>query len=137
MNVFLDTNVIIDFMGEREGFFEDASTIFSMIEEGRIRASVSALTIVNCAYILKKAFNTEIMFNKVDSLCEMLEVLPINKLQLKEAVRLKPYDFEDAVQYLSAQTNHIDVIITRDKRGFMDFDILVMTPADFIRKAKE
>ena len=24
MNVFLDTNVVIDFMGEREGFFEDA-----------------------------------------------------------------------------------------------------------------
>ena len=23
MNVFLDTNVIIDFMGEREGFFDD------------------------------------------------------------------------------------------------------------------
>lgn len=137
MNVFLDTNVIIDFMGEREGFFEDASTIFSMIAEGRIRASVSALTIVNCAYILKKAFNSEVMFSKVDSLCEMLDVLPINDLQLKEAVRLKPYDFEDAVQYLSAQTNHTDVIITRDKRGFMDFDILVMTPAEFIKKVKE
>ena len=24
MNVFLDTNVVIDFMGEREGFFDDA-----------------------------------------------------------------------------------------------------------------
>lgn len=25
MNVFLDTNVVIDFMGEREGFFDDAA----------------------------------------------------------------------------------------------------------------
>ena len=136
MNVFLDTNVIIDFMGEREGFFDDASVVFSLIAEGKIRASASALTIVNCAYILKKAFNTEVMFNKVESLCEMLEVLPINKSQLKEAVRLKPYDYEDAVQYLSAQPGRPDVIITRDKRGFMDFDILVMTPTEFIRKAK-
>ena len=54
MNVFLDTNVIIDFMGEREGFFDDAATIFAMIEDRSIRASASALTIVNCAYILKK-----------------------------------------------------------------------------------
>ena len=56
MNVFLDTNVVIDFMGEREGFFDDAATIFAMIEDRSIRASASALTIVNCAYILKKAF---------------------------------------------------------------------------------
>ena len=137
MNVFLDTNVIIDFMGEREGFFDDASTIFSMIAEKRIQASVSALTIVNCAYILKKAFNTEIMFSKVEALCEMLNVLSINKFQLKEAVRLRPHDYEDAVQYLSAQPSHPDVIITRDKKGFIDFDILVMTPAEFIRKVKE
>ena len=36
MNVFLDTNVVIDFMGEREGFFNEASAIFSMIEDGKI-----------------------------------------------------------------------------------------------------
>jgi len=55
MKVFLDTNVVIDFMGEREGFFDNASAIFSMISEGIVRASVSVLTIINCAYILKKA----------------------------------------------------------------------------------
>lgn len=27
--------------------------------------------------------------------------------------------------------------ITRDKKGFNDFDILVMTPAEFVNKAKE
>lgn len=65
MNVFLDTNVIIDFMGEREGFFDDA------------------------------------------------------------------------VQYLSSFHSRPDVIITRYKRGFSSFDILVMTPAEFVQKAKE
>jgi hypothetical protein len=40
--------------GEREGFFEDASAIFAMIEAGQIHATTSALTIVNSAYILKK-----------------------------------------------------------------------------------
>ena len=47
MNVFLDTNVVIDFMGERKGFFDDAAVIFAMIEDGKITASTSALTIVN------------------------------------------------------------------------------------------
>lgn len=137
MKVFLDTNVVIDFLGEREGFFQDAATIFSMIEDGRIEASVSALTVVNCAYILKKAFNSDVMLDKVDALCQMLEVVPLEEQQLLDAVRLRPFDFEDAVQYLSAQPFHPQVFLTRDKRGFNDFDILVMTPAEFIAKAKE
>ena len=137
MNVFLDTNVVIDFMGEREGFFEDAAAIFAMIEDKRITASASALTIVNCAYILKKAFNSDIMLNKIEALCQMLNVTPIDRSQLVNAVRLCPYDYEDAVQYLSALSYYPDVIITRDKRGFNDFDILVMTPAEFVNKAKQ
>lgn len=137
MNVFLDTNVVIDFMGEREGFFEDAAAIFAMIEDKKINASASALTIVNCAYILEKAFNSDIMLNKVEALCQMLDITPIDRSQLVSAVRLRPYDYEDAVQYLSALPYHPDVIITRDKRGFNDFDILVMTPAEFVDKSKQ
>lgn len=137
MNVFLDTNVVIDFMGEREGFFDDAATIFAMIEDRSIRASASALTIVNCAYILKKAFKSDIMLSKVEALCQMLDVMPINRSQLIDAVKLKPFDYEDAVQFLSALPYHPDVIITRDKKGFVDFGILVMTPTEFISRVKE
>ena len=137
MNVFLDTNVIVDFMGEREGFFDDAAAIFAMIEDKKIIATASALTIVNCAYILKKAFSSDIMLEKVEALCQMLNVTPIDRSQLMNAVQLKPYDYEDAVQYLSAIPYRPDVIITRDKRGFGDFDILVMTPTEFVNKAKQ
>lgn len=136
MNVFLDTNVVIDFMGERDGFFENAATIFSMIEDGFIQASVSSLTIVNCAYILKKAFSSDIMYSKIESLCKILDVTPIEKAHLQNAIALKPYDYEDAVQYLSSQNNQPDVIITRDKRGFQEFGIRVMSPAEFVSEVK-
>lgn len=136
MNVFLDTNVVLDFMGEREDFFENASTIFSMIEDKTISASVSALTIINCAYILKKAYSKEVMLNKVDILCQMLDVMPIEKSQLQSAIQMKPYDYEDAVQYLSALPHHPDVIITRDEKGFRDFGIPVMTPSEFVSRVK-
>ena len=137
MNVFLDTNVVIDFMGERDGFFDDASAIFSMIVDGSIHASVSSLTIINCAYILKKAFGSDVILEKLDQLCQILDSMPSAKEQVQNAISLKPYDYEDAVQYLSALPYHPDMVITRDKKGFNDLDILVMTPAEFIQKAKE
>ncbi|MBQ6205284.1 MAG: hypothetical protein IJK46_14505 [Prevotella sp.] len=77
------------------------------------------------------------MLNKVEALCQILDVTPIDRSQLLDAVRFRPYDYEDAVQYLSSLSYHPDVIITRDKRGFNDFDILVMTPAEFVNKAKQ
>ena len=45
--------------------------------------------------------------------------------------------YGNAVQYLSVLPHHPDIVITRDKKGFKDFDILVMTPAEFVEKAKE
>ena len=137
MNVFLDTNVVVDFMAEREPFFDDAAVIFTMIDEGKIHASTSVLTIINCAYLMKKAFAGKDILNKVDILCNMLSITTMEKKHLQDAVKLKPYDFEDAVQFLSAQPFNPDVIITRDERGFNDFNVLVMTPADFVKKAKE
>ena len=48
-----------------------------------------------------------------------------------------PTGYEDAVQYLSALPYHPDIVITRDKKGFNDLGILVMTPAEFVQKARE
>lgn len=62
--------------------------------------------------------------------------MPIERSQLTGAAELHPYDYEDAVQYLSSLPSRPDVIITRDKRGFNNFGVLVMTPAEFVQKAK-
>ncbi len=137
INVFLDTNVVIDFMGKREGFFEDASIIFGLHNDGVIHASISSLTIVNCAYILKKAFSTEIMLEKIEMLCKTFNIVPIDKNVLLNAIRMKPYDYEDAVQYFSSLTNKPDLIISRDKKGFKDFDIPVFAPAEFVAEMKK
>lgn len=77
------------------------------------------------------------MLEKLDTLCKILDITPITKEQVQNAISMKPYDYEDAVQYPSALTHHPDLVITRDKKGFNDFDILVMTPAEFVKRAKE
>ena len=41
------------------------------------------------------------------------------------------------MQYLSALPCHPDMVITRGKKGFNDPDILVMTPAEFVQRAKQ
>ena len=136
MRVFVDTNVVVDFLGHREPFFDDAATIFEMQRLGKIDAVVSSLTIVNCAYILRKAFSNEMMLDKVEDLCQLMKISPIDKSVIMNAISQSPLDFEDAVQYFSSKSYSPDVIITRDKTGFSDYDIPAMTPAEFVAKCK-
>ena len=137
MKVFLDTNVVVDFLGERDPFFQDAAKIFELWRKEEIRLSLSVLTIVNCAYILHKAYSKETMLDKIKWLCGSFEIAPIDVSTIVGAVDLGEKDFEDSVQYLSASSIHSDVIITRDKKGFANADIPVMTPAEFLERSRQ
>ena len=137
MNVLIDTNVVIDFLGKRKGFFDNAALIFQMQKEGRINAIVSSLTIINCAYILRKVFSREVMLDKVEKLCNTFTVSRIDKTTLIEALKMNTQDFEDTIQYISSLPYQPDIIITRDKRGFMDLNIPIMTPDEFITKCQK
>ena len=132
MKVFLDTNVVVDLLGERKPFFDDAVRIVEMHRRGFIRVCVSSLTVVNCAYILQKAYTEAVMMEKVRLICNMFDVMPIDNTVIMKAIESGRHDFEDAVQYFSAMRGESDVIVTRDRKGFMDFDTLVMTPSEFV-----
>ena len=137
MKVFIDTNVVVDFLGKREPFFDAAAFIIEMGKIGKIDMIVSSLTIVNCAYILRKQFSNEIMLDKIENFCQILKISPIDKNVILKAISLRLPDFEDTVQYFSALFYKPDVIITRDKRGFLDLELPIMTPDEFIAECKK
>ena len=96
---------------------------------------ISTLSIVNCAYVLPKHYNVEAVLEKIKMMLRMFTISDVGASVLEQAAIIKPYDFEDAVQYLSARPYHPDMVITRDKKGFNDLGILVMTPSEFVRKS--
>ncbi|MBW4559039.1 MAG: PIN domain-containing protein [Trichormus sp. ATA11-4-KO1] len=55
MQVLIDTNVVLDFLLEREPFVEDAVKIFAKIDAGAIEGFITATTITNIYYIIRKA----------------------------------------------------------------------------------
>ena len=56
MKVFLDTNVLVDYLNKREPFFEDAASIIGICLSGQAKGVLSALSVVNAAYIMRKAY---------------------------------------------------------------------------------
>lgn len=136
MRIFVDTNVVVDFLTHRPDFYEPAASIFQLVKEDAVSCIVSSLTIVNCAYLMRKIYGKQGTLAKIALFIRMLDISPIDQDVIERAIQAEPYDFEDAVQYQSSLIEQADIIITRDKKGFRDFDLPVMTPAEFLENCQ-
>ena len=97
-----------------------------------LRGCFSSLSACNIVYILRNQFDDEVLRNQVLALGSILEMLDTRAAEVKAALASGNRDFEDAVQCICAEDNGADVIITRDKDGFVNATIPVMTPGEFL-----
>jgi predicted nucleic acid-binding protein len=132
MKVFLDTNIIIDFYDRRDGFYQPAETIMSLAENNEIKIAVSATTIINAFYLLRKRLSIEDLYDEFGYLSTFCIITPSDEKVIKESLRLRRKDFEDSVQYESAKAVNADVIVTRNKKDFENLGANVMTPIEFL-----
>ena len=132
MKVFLDTNVLIDFLAGREPFAKDASVIVGMCDRKEIDGCFASLSACDIVYILRRASDAVELRRRITELSDIIEMLDTRAMEVKAALAGGEGDFEDAVQRICAERNGADVIITRDKTGFADASIPVKTPAEFI-----
>ena len=130
--VFLDTNVIIDFILEREGV-DDAADILQLGEDGKIELVVSFLTMANSAYIARKGHTQEQLYGIMADLSAMLRTLSMDEKQLRQALEQPATDLEDMLQYQCAKANFCDIIITRNKKHFAFAKLPVLTPSEFLK----
>ena len=137
MKVFIDNNVLIDFLMRREPFCEAATKVFGMCEQGIVEGIVSSLSIVNAAYVLRKLLPQEELYKKFSILLDYCHLSPISHGIVVRAIDEGKNDFEDAVQYQSAKEVGVDVILTRDKSGFQKSEIPVLTPAECVAYCEE
>lgn len=131
MKVFLDTNILLDFVTEREGV-EEACDILQLGEDGKINLSTSYLSMANTAYVARRGRSREELYAVLAGLSDMIQVLSMDEEQLRQAIAHPVSDFEDMLQYVCAMTHHCDVIISRNKKHFSFSHIPVYSPAEFL-----
>ena len=132
MKVFLDTNVVLDFLGERSLFFDSSEKIMSLGDLGKINIYVSALTFATCNYFLKKRFSTSIAIDKLNKFKILSNITTIDEVVIEKSLTSNFSDFEDAIQYFSATKHQCDFIITRNPKDFKFSKLLVLTPDEFL-----
>lgn len=127
--IFIDTNILIDLILEREGYVAAAKVLALTKKPGWILI-VSVLTMANIAYILRKTLRGEKLYAELSKISSLLCVESLTKEDFERAVSLKAKDFEDALQYCCAKSVQCEVIVTRNKKDFLFEDIQVLTPEE-------
>ena len=136
MKILLDTNIILDLLLEREPFCFDAKEIFLMIENNKLDGFLCATTITTIYYLISKNLNKSKAGEITNKLLELFNITDVNKNILYEAIKNNGKDYEDSVIYTSAEYFGIDLILTRDKKGFKQSNIKVLKPNEFLEKYK-
>ena len=135
MKIMCDTNVIIDVLLEREPFEEDSYKILSLCEEHRINGFVSASSITDIFYLVRKyTHSTQLAYKAIGKLLEIVKVCSVTNNDVLTAFQKKAKDFEDCLVATCAKSIHCDYIITRNKKDFEEFDISILTPTEFLQK---
>ena len=132
MKLFLDTNIVIDVIANREPFVEDSRIILNLCETGKAEGVISALTLCTISYVLRKFATPGMMRTKLRDLRNILKPIDLSVSLLDKVIASSITDFEDAVQFYTAAYSDADVIITRNIKHFPQDNIPVLTPTEFL-----
>ena len=135
MKVFIDTNILIDFLAARQPFAEDAIALFQLADNNEIDLMVSDLSIVNTIYILRRMhYGLPDIYDSLDTIRPLLTITSMGASIVDRCLQHRSDDFEDEMQYHSAVDANADYILTRNTKDFDFGDGAVMTPREFFEE---
>lgn len=132
MNVFLDTNVVMDVVAKREAFYAASAAVWSRAASRNIAGYVAGITFNNTFYLTRKAAGRAAAIEAVKAIRETFTLAPFTTAIVDAAIASDTPDFEDAVQYFSARSVGAAFLVTRNVKDFPQGDLPVVTPEQFL-----
>jgi predicted nucleic acid-binding protein len=133
IKLFVDSDIILDLLAEREPHYIHAARLFTLINQNKIIAYTSPLIFANLHYLLKKQTTNSVALKSLRKLKTLINILPIDERVIEQSLNSEFNDFEDAIQYYTAVNNGITLIITRNKIDYRRSKIDVLTAEEFLK----
>lgn len=143
MRIFLDTNVVMDYLASR-GDVESVNTIFKQIENEEHTAFVSIGSFYTITYLteiflkqkgLEKEERIQLLRETLESLLEYINVTGHTKEQLLTGIRDDGFkDIEDSYQYQASLAAGCECLITSNIKDFKNMEepaIAIVSPKHF------
>ena len=144
MRIFLDTNIIMEFIGHRREY-ENVRRILLTVQNGDNQGFISQGCVYTLAFLIEKVLKengvhrpklTQTVRQMLSAVLRLLEPLGISRSDMLAAVCNEEFsDIEDSFQYQCASTNRCGILITLNIDDYKDADQSrqeILTPSEFI-----
>jgi predicted nucleic acid-binding protein len=131
--VFVDTDVALDLLSQREPHYAGAAALFTMADKGKVRVYVSALSFSNLHYLLSRQYSAAESRRILTSFKVLVNVLAVDDKIIDLALSSKFADFEDAIQYFTAIENGLNMLLTRNIKDYKLASIAVLPVEEYLR----
>ena len=134
MKIFVDTNLFIDILLDRQPFSAQSALIYKLCENALVEGYIAPITINNIYYICRKAHNIELIKEFLSGIATVFTIAPLESETVKKANKLSISDYEDALQYEMALQSGCEYLVTRNVKDFKNMThIKVLTPEAFLK----
>src|SRR5437870_7607676 len=117
--IFLDTDVALDHLADRQPFAEYAHRLLALAETGELIICISSLSFSNLYYILRKLKGHADALALLGKLKLLVRVSAVTDSEIQSALSSSFKDFEDAIQHFAAKAEGgVSAIVTRDKADY-------------------
>ena len=131
MKVFVDTNVLIDFVCQRGDFADPANRLITLGYIGKVQLQTLSLSYVTAMFVACKY-----KYEKVDEallfVSDFIEICDLQANTVVEMLTSGWKDYEDANQNATAIRANADCIVTRNKKDFTDSTLPIYTVKELL-----
>ena len=133
-NIYLDTDVIIDFLVDNPKHAENMARLFTYADQGKLVIHIAALSFSNIYYVTRKFVGKTRSLELLHRLDKLVNILPVDEQIIRQALVAGFSDFEDAIQnYTAKQLKEIRTIVTRNTRDYAKSDLAIHTPESYLK----
>ena len=135
MKVFLDANILVSVLNKEYPLFTYSSRVMSLMDNPKFDVYTSPICLAIAFYFAEKKSGTIKAKQKMEILCNRIEIASADKSSVVKTIENKSIqDFEDGLEYYSAEAAGCKCIITEDRSDFFFSDIEVLDSQSFLKK---
>lgn len=137
--LFLDINILIDLLDKKRSNHEDAATLISAAEDGRVYSFVTESVLNTASYLIRKDFSVKRTIELFNHYLSFTELIPIDNAIYLSGLQAAVNDIEDAILYSAALHQKLNYFITNDIKDFHKIQtesLPVMVAKEFLKLLK-
>lgn len=133
--VFIDTNILLDLLLERQPWVNQASVLFSMADRKELDLLCCSLSFSTAIYLMNRLkYTRKEIITKLTIVKSLCTVTTVDSSVIDRVLQSDFSDLEDGMQYYSALAANAEVIVTRNEKDYALSNIPVLSPTEFLNE---